>query len=256
MIMTQPNEGYVWIEVADLHMDWSYQRPTSNVRVRKIIEEFDPRKIGILTVSKRDHGELFVVDGGHRVKALSIMGIVGARCDVWTGLDRADEAELYVWLNSSQKKLTALDSFRGRVVAGDETALIVSECMDKADYRPTCVGAMTAAIKEGMDPGSLETALRWLKAANSGPGKDVKRYTKIGTVLMALAKVIDDHDGKVDELRMVDKTLITKYRDVNGAFAQLGEMGSRDRPGKAARALAKQYNRTRGTKLYPESDQD
>jgi hypothetical protein len=240
----------VWVKIADLRMDWSYQRPTSGTRVRRIVREFDVRRLGVITVSRRDDGEQFVVDGSHRVAVLKAMGERDEiLADVWDGLSVRDEAELFTLTNGDQKKPTAVENFRAQVVAEYAPAVIVNACMVAADWTGIrCVAAMVSAIEAGMDPTALETALKILK-----PARD--NYTKTGTVLMGLAMLLDRIPAEtVNGPRMTDKVLIEKYRDVNVGFSRLGEMGSGDRAGKAAEVLRQVYNTTRGTKIFPPSE--
>jgi len=240
----------VWVKISDLHMDWSYQRPVSKTRVRRIVREFDVRRLGVITVSQRPNGDRYVVDGSHRVAVLRAMGDrQEILADVWEGLTVRDEAELFSLTNGDQKKPTAVENFRAQVVAEHKAAVIVNLAMISADWTGVrCVAAMVAAIEGGMKAASLNLALTILK-----PARD--NFTKTGTVLMGLATLIDQlPEGSVNGPRMTDKVLIDKYRDVNVGFSRLGEMGSGDRAGKAADVLRQVYNTTRGPKIYPPQD--
>jgi len=240
----------VMVKINDLHMDWSYQRPISKARVRRIVREFDVRRLGVITVSKRANGDQYVVDGSHRVAVLLAIGDrQEILADVWEDLTVRDEAELFTLTNGDQKKPTAVENFRAQVVAEYPAAVTVNRAMIAADWTGVrCVAAMVAAIDGGMDAGALESALKILK-----PARD--NFTKTGTVLMGLATLIDQTPGgQISWSRMTDKVLIDKYRDVNVGFSRLGEMGSGDRAGKAADVLRQVYNTTRGPKVFPPLD--
>lgn len=57
----------------------TYQRTLNPQKVKRIVREFDPSKLGVLMISERPDGRYAVIDGQHRMTALREMGYDAAR---------------------------------------------------------------------------------------------------------------------------------------------------------------------------------
>lgn len=110
-----------WLLVSDLKVDHAYQRDLSLVRVKEIIAAFDPDLLGVLLVSHRTTGTLYLLDGQTRHAALVEMGWGDQRvpCLVYSGLTRKDEARIFVGSNVSNTKPSPVAIFKGKLAAGD-----------------------------------------------------------------------------------------------------------------------------------------
>ncbi|HET7386827.1 MAG TPA: DUF6551 family protein [Nocardioidaceae bacterium] len=126
-----------------LVFDREYQRAIDPNRVRRLIEEFQSSGLGSLTISLRTDGRRVVVDGQHRVAAVRTIGYEGKLpCNQYTGLSLADEARMFLLLNNT-KQVQAIDKFRARVMAEDETATRIN----------TILTAQGWTAKQGNDAG-------------------------------------------------------------------------------------------------------
>jgi hypothetical protein len=140
---------YKQVPLGDLIVDPAYQRVLDESRVERIAEEFDPALLGTLEVSVRN-GKCAVFDGQHRLEALRRRGAAKAPCLVHAGLSIAEEAMLFVNLQTQRKNLRPMDRFRARLVAGEEQAESILEIAKGYGYtitdggHPRGIGAITA----------------------------------------------------------------------------------------------------------------
>lgn len=125
------------VKVEDLVIDLTYQRSPSREKVGKIVREFDPNALGVIICSMRENGVVAVIDGGHRVSALNIMGLGSSdiRCLVFFGLTLNQEAEMFSILNDNRTKPKTSDIFKSKVIAKDEQAVEINNMLIKYGLR-------------------------------------------------------------------------------------------------------------------------
>lgn len=127
--MSSQDEPEVRMILANkLMVDTTVQRPLDQTRVNSIIAKYNPDGLGVIILSSRDNGRYHVVDGQHRVAATVGAGYGDRtlKCLVYTGLALADEASMFELLNTT-RAVNAVDRFRVRVVAGEETAVLLNK---------------------------------------------------------------------------------------------------------------------------------
>lgn len=109
-----------WLKVADLKVDHSFQRPLNLTRVKHIAKNFDPDSFGSIEVSRRDDGDLIVLDGQHRVAVMYELRYEDQKVPalVHQGLTLADEARIFAVKNGEARRPSRVDIFRAEVVAG------------------------------------------------------------------------------------------------------------------------------------------
>jgi hypothetical protein len=119
-----------WLSLEKLYIDARYQRDildSGKTNIRKIIENFNWRKFGVLVVGKRERGQYAVVDGQHRaVAALMHGGIKQVPCLVLTGGLQL-EAATFSAINSAVTRISPLQSFHANVAAGDPNSIALVE---------------------------------------------------------------------------------------------------------------------------------
>src|ERR687895_2412245 len=111
------------------------QRPFDPGWARHLINHFDRRLLGVLTVSEREDGRYAVIDGWHRRHALRTLGFTHAPCTVERGLSLADEAGRFAGLNK-RRTVRYIDEFFVRVVAGDPAAVAIHTAIEAAGWKP------------------------------------------------------------------------------------------------------------------------
>src|SRR6188768_1794001 len=146
MASTTNDIGVQMLRPEELKIDRDYQRPIDNKHVLRILRDFSKLDIGVLTVSWRETGDFYVLDGQHRREALLRMGL-GDRpvpCLVYVGLSIGEEAEIFS-AQAKSKRIHPVDLFKARCFAGDSVALGIKAITDEFGYsienqgRPDCI---------------------------------------------------------------------------------------------------------------------
>lgn len=98
-----------------------YQRPIRERKLKKLMENWDPRLMDPPVVSYRD-GQFYLVDGQHRIIALRRMhnGDITVPCKLYYGLTYQQEAELCYKLDQSREHLSAAQSTNALVESGTD----------------------------------------------------------------------------------------------------------------------------------------
>lgn len=122
------------LPVADLFADPTYQRDLDDLRVQRMVRDFDPALVGIIEVSRRADGRYAILDGQHRWATVRDHEFDRTdrphiACRVHTGLTVADEARLYHQLNTTRKQLTGWDRWLARRAAGEQAVLDIEACV-------------------------------------------------------------------------------------------------------------------------------
>lgn len=168
----------------DLRVDMTYQRSVSDSRVSSICRNFNQQALGIVTLSIRENGELFIIDGQHRVEALKKMGKGNIQINaiVLFDLTVQDEANLFLIMNDNRTKPKRFDLHKAASASGDEVtssidALLSSLGLKIAD-RPgdgniRAVGTVHKVFsKIGLD--NLRKVLKVIMEANGTHSSSLK----------------------------------------------------------------------------------
>jgi hypothetical protein len=116
------------LKLANLSIDEDYQRDVDEAWVNRLQANWNPLESGILAVSRRKNGQLWVMDGQHRREAMMRLGITEATCEVFTGLTPAMEAIMFDRLNT-RKAVHAYSRFRARLAGGDPVAVEIRDTL-------------------------------------------------------------------------------------------------------------------------------
>lgn len=118
------------VNINDLKIDRSYQRDLNQKWVEDILSNMDEMAIDPLTVSKRENGDLYLVNGQHRSAARRLMSVFEMDAFVYEGLTPAQEAALRLKANHS-KPDTVLDKFHTRISANDPEAIAINAIVEE-----------------------------------------------------------------------------------------------------------------------------
>ena len=126
-----------WALVTQLQVDADYQRSVesgpSQTLIRKIAQHWNWDLCQPLVVSRRETGELFVIDGQHRWQAARMRGDINQLpCVVVDYASASDEAASFVHLNQQRRPLSKLDVFKAAVASEDPEACAVADAMEAA----------------------------------------------------------------------------------------------------------------------------
>lgn len=140
----------------DLIVICNYQRPISQSRVDRIAAAFDPAKLGVLVVNRRNDGSYAILDGQHRLSALRSMGIKHGPAIVLEGMTMQQEADYFRRQNENSTTLNCYDLYNAGLVALDPHFLQIERILRfygfKASRRSgpglvTAVSALTRIVK-------------------------------------------------------------------------------------------------------------
>ena len=127
--MTEYNFTEEWIPVSELEIDRAVQRSSfDRHKVERFKRNFNPAALGIITVSKRNKVTLIIIDGMHRTQTVKELTTNDGKilCHVFTGLSRAEEAQMFLDLNAGTQP-TVLDKFRVSITAENEMSIAIDK---------------------------------------------------------------------------------------------------------------------------------
>ena len=121
----------------ELAIDATYQRSIlggdSQTLIRKIAQHWNWDLCQPLVVARRTGGELFVIDGQHRLEAAHARGdIAMLPCVVVDYASAADEAASFVHLNQQRRPLSKLDVFKAAVASEDPRSVAIAAAIEHA----------------------------------------------------------------------------------------------------------------------------
>lgn len=102
------------VPVERLKVDRSYQRALKNIKLlQRMTKRWDPTLARVIDVSQRENGDLYVIDGQHRMEGAKRAGIPYLQAHVWKGLTVEQEAARFRALNdkTASKPTTAVEDF-------------------------------------------------------------------------------------------------------------------------------------------------
>lgn len=189
-----------------LHVDLGYQRPLTAGRVRKMALEFNDILLSTFVVTRRPNGELYVIDGQHRLTAIRrAMPGMAVHCLVLELPSESDEALVFEELNCYRGAPRAVDRFRSMEFRRDPVAVELREAVEKAGYtllldhgsskrakpcHTNAVGVLQDLYATG-GVSAIESTLRTLRVIWPDDPLNGQRYVIEG-VSMFLAKYTSD----------------------------------------------------------------
>ena len=115
----------------DLKIDHTYQRDANDAKVKSIARDWSWVAFGALIVAER-HGRFYVIDGQHRLNAaLMRSDIRTLPCVVFDATSIEDEAGGFLQSNKNRKPISSLETYRAKLVSGDETALYLQDLFER-----------------------------------------------------------------------------------------------------------------------------
>jgi len=194
-----------FILLGELAVDATYQRSIaggdSQSLIRKIAQHWNWDLCQPLVVSRRDNGDMYVIDGQHRLEAARLRGdIAQLPCVVVAYSSTADEAASFVHLNQQRRPLSKLDIFKAAVASEDGEACAIMEALAYAGLSIAAHSNFTAwkpgqisnisGIETSWRRHGQETTTTALRALRLGFEGQVLRYA--GTIFPGIAGVCAD----------------------------------------------------------------
>lgn len=117
-----------FLYVNQLKTDESYQSPVNESQVNKITKNFNPDFLHTIVVAQRENGDLYILDGQHRVVALKRIGFKEVEAVVHTRMSMEEEAEMYRMLNERPTKSPNAKA-KAELQAGYPVAIAIDSCV-------------------------------------------------------------------------------------------------------------------------------
>lgn len=113
------------LKVKELVLDMRYQRMPNESKVSKIARNFNKDAVGVIVCSIREDGVIAIIDGGHRIAAMNLLGMQESTIDalVYFGLSIDQEAKIFTLMNEDRTKPKASNIFKAQVISNDEKAV-------------------------------------------------------------------------------------------------------------------------------------
>jgi len=234
------SKGFEELFAADLRVDRDVQRAFDNRHAAKLEADWDNRFIGTLIVSRRPNGDLYTIDGQHRVVvALRKDPVAIMDCEVYEGLSVVEEALMFLHYNRNRKAPNAFDHYKIGLVAQLPTEVRMSaETMQLGlELSPSKGNRQIAAVA------ACRRIVGWDKE-ETGLLRDTLMYAEMAfgarpetwdaNLVQAIARVIHHHRATIDYDRLVEK-LRSKHPDEWQALALMGAKGG---GGSVSRSIA------------------
>ena len=170
-----------------------YQRVLNNARVKRIADNFDPARVGVLLLSKRGPHSYAIVDGQHRLCAMRQIGVQDAVCIVVVGMSYEDEANYFRIQTRDANPLNAYSLYKAGVQAKDEHFLRIEAILLKNEYtvglnaEPMVITAVNTLTRVMTMQGeaALDLALQSIRDAWHGDSTALRREMLAGVAEFA-----------------------------------------------------------------------
>lgn len=219
-MITEPTR--IKFKAGEFKVDPDLQRNLDRGRVAAISKKFNPASLGVVSLSQRDNGHTYIVDGQHRDAAAQEVAYDGKmEGNLYVGLTREEEAQLFLDLNDA-RAVSAVDKFRIAIEAGDRRVLAIAAKLIKhgwaaspvnGEFRISAVIALGKVFDLDGTGAVLDDTLATLTQAYGG-----HRDSATGSLVYGLGMVISRYGAGIDLGTLANK--MAKYP--GGAGAILG----------------------------------
>ena len=210
-IVDKPGE-LCWLDKTLLNIDYeTYQRITANNKALEIASEFSWEKMGVILVSKREDGTLWVYDGAHRKCAADKRAdITLLPCIVFNLKDSKCEAKAFLGSNLLRKTMGIFERHKAAVHADDEWHKALEEILRQSgvtpskDAQPHTVKCLSVCLKLIKTDRSLFIRVLNLTHELSGETRGIQQMVLEGLFYI----------GKNSPATFQDKRFVQKLRNI------------------------------------------
>ena len=197
------------IKVSDMFVDYTYQRQPLKTKINRIVKNFNPDLLGVITCSMREDNTLAIIDGSHRYHALVQMGMKNANVNalVYFGLSIEDEAHIFALTNKEHTKPTPSQIFKAGIVAGDDVSIGINEVVEKAGAKvdfsagPDKIRCV-ATLRKVYDNAGANVLLKTLQTLRDAYPNNKEMYRD--QIISAVACIYNRYGKKVDQARLTE----------------------------------------------------
>lgn len=250
----RPKPFVTALPVGALFADPTYQRELDDLRVQRMIDEFDQALVGVLEVSDRGDNRYAILDGQHRWAACSeVDSSMHVVCQVHRGLTVADEARVFYEVDVRRRALSGWDRWKARRGAGDAVVLAIEQIVEDAGLKVDPASkdgniSATGAIEKVYTVAGPSTLVSTLNILREGFG--AVRDAFDGSMIQAVAMILTTYGtDELDVQRLVEQLQTIPPRQVKSKAQALKEAHRAEMPRLYAAVIIDRYNAGRGRKV-------
>jgi hypothetical protein len=244
-------KAYDQLFPGDLRIDSDVQRFYNPKWAAQIEASWDPLLVGTIVVSRRANGDLFVIDGWHRVKVAERQDEAYILdCEVYEGLTKAQEAKRFLSANRDRKGVHQYDLFRVGLKAREWVYLEMQRQVTSRDLviARTPYKNQVAAIAQCKRIVELDRKTKMgllamtLMVCENAWTRD--KDTWDNRVLLAIAQVIHRNRDNIDLTRLtrvLGRAMVFQWKARSDGKTK-GGGGSESRSTAMARLVVEDYN--------------
>lgn len=126
----------MWVPVDQIHVNETYQRPISTGAGQRVIkhiaQNFRWSFFTPLSITQREDGGYWVIDGQHRTEAAKLLGIREIPAILVENLSLVDQAKAFSGINGKRVNVNQQALHHAMLAAGDELSLVIQRCCEEA----------------------------------------------------------------------------------------------------------------------------
>ena len=208
---SQPAPQLMWVDIASLVIDESYQRPIADGNkqaIKRIAGDFQWSRFSPVLVAPVAGGRYALIDGQHRAHAAALCGFDSIPAMV-TLVAPEEQALAFIEINTRQIRVGREQVYRAALSAGAAWAVACRDAVEAADCRLMATRYSTAAKKPGMvfavaliqrmiETGRAEAVTRALKALMVYDSASVANFSN--DLLTPWVSAVAESDAEVPTL--------------------------------------------------------
>lgn len=231
--------------------DKAYQRELDSRRVKKIVNNFNPKLVNPIKVSLRN-GQYYVFDGQHTLKALVLRNNgkdLLVECKIYENLTQEQEAELFAEQNGISKNVDISSKMKAKHLSGDKEIRELKDGIEslgikfdfsknKENNKIICYNTVYKIYKQN----SIDFLKEVLQIIMESWGKDECGLRK--EIISGISIFCKTYDGKYKR-----EELIRKLKKVSAVYIlREGSISSYGGDKRFARQILNVYNKGKGAK--------
>lgn len=216
-----------WVGVDRLQIDDAYQRSIESTKAQQLItriaRDWDWRLFQPLSAARRSNGDLFVIDGQHRLAAARLRAdLTHLPCVIGNFDGVQDEAAAFAAMNRQRRAMTKLETYRAELAAGDAKAVQAVQLIEQAGLKLAkhsntatwapgtidCIGGVVRGIGQNGNTVTLNALIAM------GEAWAETRITCSGSVLFGLLELYAEPPAGFDPDRLITALAACTGRDL------------------------------------------
>lgn len=152
----------ITVLLKDLFVDIdNYQRPLIASHLANLRRDWDDATAQLLTVNLRNDNVIAVIDGSHRMAIMVELGYDAWQAYAWSGLNIAEEADLFLKLNKNRRHHKAIGTWKAELTRRNPLIMALDRVIIECGYT-------LGIVSKEKDPFTISCPDRLIAIATSG----------------------------------------------------------------------------------------